>query len=70
MDTPPKTCLLCEHCRIDFGCGDYSDVTPGDPLDFRCYKGHWDITQSHGGKTTLRSALAMAETCKDFELEK
>ncbi len=62
-----KNCLGCRWCYIDAGEPDLSEVTPGDPFDCSCRKGHWILTQRNFYKKTLGECISKAEDCKDWE---
>lgn len=68
MATDPRripqrlTCCECHHLYYDSGAADYSDLTPGAPVDLCCMRYHWAL-----GDDDLPEALFQAETCEDFE---
>jgi hypothetical protein len=64
-----KLCLDCKHCYLSAGYRGYSELTPGEPITFRCDKGHWEFEEYLEDKGKLKSKLLMAETCKDHEVE-
>lgn len=59
-----RHCLKCVHCCIYPGWSG-TDVTPGDPAEMHCKKGHWNI--EHLSKPELCKAMETAETCPDYE---
>ena len=64
-----RTCLECKQCYLDPGSEAWSEATPGSPMDFDCCKGHYHYDESTLDKQRLRSAIFLARTCGDFEVE-
>lgn len=62
-----KSCLECEHWDLDPGEPNYSEYTPGYPMNIRCIKSSewnsrdWDIEED------MQRDMLRAETCSDFQ---
>jgi len=59
------SCLCCRRLEVDMGWAG-TDVTPGDPADFSCMKGHWRA-EGYGLPLKIHT---MALECPDFEPNK
>lgn len=61
------SCLCCTHFVLDMGHGDWSEVTPGDPAEVSCRKGHFcwneDRTQEH----EIHGLMELGRECPDFK---
>lgn len=60
----PKLCLFCNNFYYDPGSPYYSEYTPGWLAEVRCSLQYWDDSENP------RQYMLMAQTCKDFELDK
>ena len=59
-------CYSCRYLYVDEGwCG--SDVTPGNPPNLTCEKGHFDYEDALENRGGLKICLERADTCTDFE---
>ncbi len=66
-----RTCLECCFCVLDYE-PDWSDVTPGNGLEFNCQKGHFgnDTAFIDGlSKSMVKRNIEKADTCPDFQVE-
>ncbi len=62
-----KTCLSCAHCRFDMGWPG-TDATPGDPTEFKCQKGHWNV-EDGDARESMEFFFENAERCADFQTQ-
>ena len=60
-------CLWCKHFLLSFGTDDYSELTPGNPPECQCYKGHWCLDRYSFTMKDYRIGMLKAQTCLDFE---
>ena len=64
-------CIFCTYFNFDLGCPDFSDVTPGDPVEIECMKGKWRMGQyEEDAQIKYRKKIRMAKDCPLFEMEK
>lgn len=68
MSDIPRTCALCEHCTINLGTSDFSDVTPGEAGSIVCSRKHEPWPDAHEGKVDLQHLAEVASACPDFQL--
>jgi len=70
-----KTCWSCRWFDFDPGCGDYSELTPGDDMEICCRvynrpggpeTGHFHET-GYVEEKKFRECIEKAKTCHDFE---
>ena len=62
-----KLCIWCEHFNFDSGWGG-TDVTPGDPAELECNKGHWNLNGMYLGVNEYRRCMLTAQKCPDYQL--
>ena len=62
-----RNCLGCVHCHFAAGWPG-TEVTPGDPLEFECRKGHWEV-ENWDRKPNVVADLDQALKCADWSPE-
>jgi hypothetical protein len=60
-------CLTCKHCYIKAEEQGYSDMTPGSPGSWNCFKGVWDMSTYDADKEAILKTLTIGEKCKLWE---
>lgn len=63
-----RNCMYCRHCLVASETQGYSEWTPGAPMEFRCEKDKWDMSEMMS-RHLLVEALEAARVCKLFEPE-
>ena len=62
-----KTCIFCEHFRVETGDPGYSELTPGYSWSMSCCKGKWSFDPDRDGLKEYRKILTTAEKCDSFK---
>ena len=62
-----KSCLICKHSILHPEEPDYSEVTPGSPSYWSCFKNQWERDPLELDKKGFIKLIKQAETCKYFE---
>ena len=57
-------CLACVHCDLREGWPG-TEITPGEPMDFYCLKGKWDLARVD----RKRDIFDAAKGCSEFKPE-
>jgi len=66
--TTEQVCLMCKHIFLLPGHEDYSEITPGEPMEFGCAKQHWRTDASSlESMIEFRAYMEQASDCADFE---
>ncbi len=63
----PYACLDCKHLRLVGATPDWSDITPGDPMEWCCRKGHYYIDNDDLNAARVKSVLELGSTCTDYD---
>ena len=63
----PRTCTTCQHFYVCPGTPDYSELTPGEPMELKCGKYHWDISESEITSEMVREKFLTAIDCPDYQ---
>jgi len=66
MKNMVQNCIMCEHFRFDPGCGDYSELTPGEDWCASCAKNHWTLEGYNVYTDQWRKTILKAGDCPDF----
>jgi hypothetical protein len=67
LDKAERLCLDCKHCYLYNAQPNYSELTPGSGLEFRCEKGKWKYDTYNHDKKDMKTRIEMARECADFE---
>lgn len=66
MTTEMRLCLECLRCVLVAEQPNYSELTPGTGLEFRCQVARWTFDPCAADKGQLAGWLRQAARCSDF----